>query len=58
MGYGAPVNAEAPGSISGLYLDAKYYQAYPPGMKMTDGIPADVMAVIDEHVLQIIFIFS
>ena len=49
MGYGAPAN-EAAGSVSGLYLDSKYYQAYPPGMKMTDGIPEDVMAVIDPHV--------
>jgi len=48
MGYGAPAN-EAAGSVSGLYLDSKYYQAYPPGMKMTDGIPEDVMAVIDPH---------
>jgi len=48
--YGSEMNApEGQGSISGLYMDAKYYQAYPPGMKMTDGIPADVMAVIDPH---------
>ena len=49
MGYGAPAN-EVQGSVSGLYLDSKYYQAYPPGMKMTDGIPEEVMAVIDPHV--------
>lgn len=37
------------GSISGLYLDDKYYEFYKPGMKMTDGIPADVMEVVDPH---------
>ena len=42
---------EAKGSISGLYLDSKYYQAYPPGMKMTDGVPQDLMGVVvDPHV--------
>lgn len=49
MAYGSASGTEAAGSISGLYLDSKYYQAYPPGMKMTDGIPQDVMAVIDPH---------
>ena len=23
----------------GLYMDSEYYAQYPPGMKMTDGIP-------------------
>ena len=48
MGYGsqsALAGAEPLGSISGLYLDNKYYLHYPPGMKMTDGIPEDVMEV-------------
>jgi len=27
---------------SGLYMDSEYYSQYPPGMKMTDGIPDDV----------------
>ena len=45
MGY-----ADKPlGSISGLYLDNEYYLHYPAGMKMTDGIPDDVMEVVDEH---------
>ncbi|XP_059081388.1 compound eye opsin BCRH2-like [Tigriopus californicus] len=35
------------GTVSGLYLDDEYYLHYPKGMKMTDGIPADVMQVID-----------
>ena len=37
------------GSISGLYLDNEYYLHYPKGMKLTDGIPEDVMEVVDEH---------
>lgn len=41
---------EDKGSISGLYLDSNYYQAYPPGMKMTDGVPQDLMGVVvDPH---------
>ena len=44
MGYDKPI-----GSISGLYLDNEYYLHYPAGMKMTDGIPDDVMEVVDEH---------
>ena len=48
MAYGSA--EEATGSISGLYLDTKYYQAYPPGMKMTDGVPQDLMGVVvDPH---------
>ncbi len=39
----------ASGSISGLYLDDKYYLHYPAGMKMTDGIPEEVMEVVDPH---------
>ena len=50
MTYGSAAT-EAQGSISGLYLDSKYYQAYPPGMKMTDGVPQDLMGVVvDPHV--------
>lgn len=37
------------GSSSGLYMDSEYYAQYPPGMKMTDGIPEDVMAIIHPH---------
>jgi len=49
MTYGSAAT-EAQGSISGLYLDSKYYQAYPPGMKMTDGVPQDLMGVVvDPH---------
>lgn len=50
---------EAKGSISGLYLDSKYYQAYPPGMKMTDGVPQDLMGVVvDPHVsFKVIFCY-
>ena len=48
--YGSSAAAEASGTVSGLYLDSKYYLQYPPGMKMTDGIPQGVMAVIDPHV--------
>ncbi len=40
-------------SISGLYLDDKYFLHYPSGMKMTDGIPDEVMAVIDPHWSQV-----
>lgn len=34
---------------AGLYMDNAYYAQYPPGMKMTDGIPDDVMEVVDPH---------
>jgi len=46
----AKVAAEtALGSSSGLYMDSEYYSQYPPGMKMTDGIPDDVMEVVSHH---------
>ncbi len=41
----AAAASSAGASISGLYLDDKYYLHYPAGMKMTDGIPEDVMEV-------------
>ena len=47
MGYGQV--EQTMGSISGLYLDDEYYLHYPKGMKMTDGIPDDVLEVIDPH---------
>ena len=68
MSYGSSPDQHE--SVSGLYLDDKYYLHYPPGthqrchyfaicnyhvffvpgMKMTDGIPADVMEVVNSHV--------
>jgi len=36
-------------SSSGLYMDTEYYAQYPPGMKMTDGVPEDVMEVVSSH---------
>jgi hypothetical protein len=50
MGYGRSSTPDAIGSISGLYLDSQYYLHYPKGLKMTDGIPEDVMTVVDPHV--------
>jgi len=45
----AVADAAGVGSSSGLYMDTEYYAQYPPGMKMTDGIPEDVMAIIHPH---------
>ena len=28
---------------AGLYMDTEYYAQYPPGMKMTDGIPGNYL---------------
>ena len=55
MGYAQVVPDEKVASVSGLYLDSEYYLHYPPGMKMTDGIPDDVMQVIDKHWSQVNF---
>lgn len=41
--------AEDVGNIAGLYMNEEYYNFYKPGMKLTDGIPEDVMEVVDEH---------
>eukprot|EP00095_Tigriopus_kingsejongensis_P011817 maker-scaffold71_size417697-snap-gene-3.16 protein:Tk11817 transcript:maker-scaffold71_size417697-snap-gene-3.16-mRNA-1 annotation:"long-wavelength rhodopsin" len=49
MAYGQASADPAMGTISGLYLDDEYYLRYPKGMKMTDGIPDDVMEVVDPH---------
>ncbi|CAB4056322.1 OPN4 [Lepeophtheirus salmonis] len=34
---------------AGLYMDTTYYNQYPPGMKMTDGIPEELREVIHAH---------
>ncbi|XP_040583121.1 compound eye opsin BCRH2 [Lepeophtheirus salmonis] len=34
---------------AGLYMDDVYYNQYPPGMKMTDGIPEELREVIHSH---------
>jgi r-opsin len=50
MGYGAAAaKAAMQPSTAGLYMDDQYYMQYPPGMKITDGIPDDVMTVVDPY---------
>lgn len=48
MGYASGQEVSA-GSISGLYLDDKYFLHYPPGMKLTDNLPEEVQEVVDAH---------
>lgn len=36
-------------NLAGMYMDTKYYEMYPPGMKLTDGIPEELSPIIDEH---------
>eukprot|EP00096_Caligus_rogercresseyi_P013379 TRINITY_DN6038_c0_g1_i1.p1 TRINITY_DN6038_c0_g1~~TRINITY_DN6038_c0_g1_i1.p1 ORF type:complete len:378 (+),score=135.11 TRINITY_DN6038_c0_g1_i1:116-1249(+) len=38
-----------PAPSAGLYMDDTYYNQYPPGMKMTDGVPDELREVIHTH---------
>ena len=48
MGYGE-VNQMGPSPSAGLYMDTTYYNQYPPGMKLTDGVPDEIREVVDAH---------